>query len=156
MDVTLRPLHDGDAEVLFAWERDPVAVRMAAFTRADPDDRAAFDAHLARIRADPGVRMRMVEVDAEAVGTVAAFDADGEREVTYWIARAHWGRGIATAALTALLAEQPVRPLAARVAEANVASRRVLERAGFVEVARERAFAPGVGAEVVELLLRLG
>jgi hypothetical protein len=31
----------------------------------------------------------------------------------------------------------------------------VLARAGFVEAGRETAFAPGVGAEIVELIYRL-
>ena len=30
--------------ISFRWESDPKAVHMAAFTRADPADRAAFDA----------------------------------------------------------------------------------------------------------------
>ena len=45
MSVRLRPVEDADLDPLFAFERDPVAVRMAAFTRADPSDRPAFDAH---------------------------------------------------------------------------------------------------------------
>jgi hypothetical protein len=31
----------------------------------------------------------------------------------------------------------------------------VLARAGFVEVGRETSFAPGIGAEMVELIFRL-
>src|SRR5215218_9325330 len=52
----------------------------------------------------------------------------GEREVTYWIGRSYWGKGIATDALTAFLAVERSRPLHARVASDNVASRRVLEK----------------------------
>jgi RimJ/RimL family protein N-acetyltransferase len=51
-----------------------------------------------------------------------------EREVTYWIGRSYWGKGIATDALTAFLAVDRSRPLHARVASDNVASRRVLEK----------------------------
>jgi len=56
---------------------------------------------------------------------------DGQDAVGYWIARAHWGRGLATRALTLLLGEVAIRPLHARVARTNVASIRVLERCGF-------------------------
>ncbi len=128
---------------------------MAAFTVADPDDRAAFDTRWRRHLADPDIRMRAVEADSGFAGTVAAFTLDGDREVTYWIRRALWGRGIATAALMLLVAAEPTRPLHARVAEANRGSLRVLERAGFVRTGSETSFAAGAGRPVVELLLEL-
>ena len=36
-DVLLREHRDADADVVFEWMRDPVAVRMAAFTHDDRD-----------------------------------------------------------------------------------------------------------------------
>jgi RimJ/RimL family protein N-acetyltransferase len=78
-----------------------------------------------------------------------------EREVTYWIGRSHWGKGIATGALYAFLAVDPSRPLHARVAYDNVASRRVLEKCGFRVIATERGFAEARSAEIEELVLRL-
>ena len=41
--VTLREVQPADLPFFFEHQRDPVAVRMAAFTAADPDDRAAFE-----------------------------------------------------------------------------------------------------------------
>lgn len=155
MHVRLRPATDADADAAFEMMRDPEAVRMAAFTTADPDDRRAFDARWARHLADPGIRMRAVEADGAFAGTVAAFTLEGDREVTYWIRRTLWGRGIATAALMLLVAAEPTRPLHARVAEANLGSRRVLERAGFVPTGSETSYAAGAGEPVVELLLEL-
>ena len=38
--VALRAIEDADRETLFELMRDPESVRMAAFTAADPDDRA--------------------------------------------------------------------------------------------------------------------
>src|SRR3954464_4703363 len=49
MRVTLRMLEDADLDQVFKWERDPSAVAMAAFTRADPSDRVAFDRHYERV-----------------------------------------------------------------------------------------------------------
>ena len=154
-DVRLRPLADADAPALFDLMRDPEAVRMAAFTRPDPDDRDAFDRHLARIRSTPGVRNLAVERDGQLVGTVAAFDLEGDREVTYWIDRRWWGRGTARRALALLLELEPIRPLHARAAAANAGSLRVLEANGFVEVGRETSWAEGVGAAVEEVVLVL-
>ena len=80
---------------------------------------------------------------------------EGEREVSYWIDPARWGQGLASRALRAFLAIEPIRPIYGRVAHHNAASAKVLARAGFVEVGSEMAFAPGVGAEIVERIYRL-
>jgi len=79
----------------------------------------------------------------------------GEREVTYWIGRSHWGKGIATSALRAFLAVDLSRPLHARVAYDNVASRRVLEKCGFVFVSEDKGFSNARGEEIAEVVLEL-
>lgn len=153
--VTLRAFADRDLDALFEWERDPRAVRMAAFTRADPSGRSAFDAHYERVRSDPSNTLLAIDDDGEFVGTVGSFTTEGDREVTYWIAPARWGQGVATRAIRQFLAIEQTRPLYGRVAEHNAASAKVLVRAGFVEIGTDSAFAPGVGAEVVERIYRL-
>ena len=155
MAITLRTFADGDLDALFIWESDPRAVQMAAFTRANPSDRSAFEAHYERVRSDPSNTLLAIEDDGEFVGTVGSFTMEGEREVTYWIAPARWGHGLASRALRAFLAIESTRPLYGRVAGHNAASAKVLARAGFVEVGSETAFAPGVGAEVLERIYRL-
>jgi RimJ/RimL family protein N-acetyltransferase len=128
---------------------------MAAFTRADPSDRSAFDAHYERVRSDPSNTLLAIEDDGEFVGTIGSFTLEGKREVTYWIAPARWGRGVASRALRAFLAIESTRPLYGRVAGHNAASAKVLARAGFVEVGSDTGFAAGIGAEVVERIYRL-
>ena len=155
MAVTLRTFTDADLDALFAWESDPRAVQMAAFTRADPSDRAAFDAHYERVRANPSNTLLAIDDDGEFAGTVSSFTIEGEREVSYWIAPARWGQGLATQALRAFVALEPTRPLYGRVAAHNAGSAKVLTRAGFVEVGSETSFAPGIGAEIVERIYRL-
>lgn len=153
--ITLRAFADSDLDPLFLWQSDPRAVQMAAFTRANPSDRIAFDAHYERVRSDPSNTLLAIDDDGEFVGTVGSFTMEGEREVTYWIAPARWGQGLASQALRAFLAVESNRPLYGRVAGHNAASAKVLARTGFVEVASETSFAPGVGAEVVERIYRL-
>jgi RimJ/RimL family protein N-acetyltransferase len=128
---------------------------MAAFTRADPSDRSAFDSHYERVRSDPSNTLLAIEDDGEFVGTIGSFTIEGEREVTYWISPARWGQGIASRALRAFLEIETTRPLRGRVAGHNIASAKVLVRAGFVKVGSDRGFAPGIGAEVVEHIYRL-
>ena len=155
MGITLRTLADSDLDTLFGWERDPRAVEMAAFTRANPSDRGEFDAHYERIRNDPSCTLRAIEHNGEFVRTVGSFTMEGEREVTYWIAPERWGQGLASRALPAFLAIEQTRPIYGRVAEHNAASAKVLARAGFIEVGSETSFARGVGAEIVERIYRL-
>ena len=155
MTVTLRKFADSDLDALFIWESDPRAVQMAAFTRANPTDRSAFDAHYERVRSEPSNTLLAIDDDGEFVGTIGSYTMDGKREVTYWIAPARWGQGLASQALRAFLAVESARPLYGRVADHNAASAKVLARAGFVEVGSETAFARGVGTEVVERTYRL-
>lgn len=153
--VRLRDLTDGDLDLLFAWEQDPRARAMAAFTRPDPADREAFDAHHHRIRDTPAQTLLAVEADGELVGTVGSYPMEGDLEVTYWIDPAQWGRGLASAALAEFLQVERRRPLSARVAEHNRGSITVLARAGFVRVGEETSYADGLGRDVVELVHRL-
>jgi RimJ/RimL family protein N-acetyltransferase len=155
MAITLRTLADEDLDALFIWESDPRAVEMAAFTRANPSDRRAFDAHYERVRSEPSNTLLAIEDDGEFVGTIGSYTMEGEREVTYWIAPARWGQGLASRALQAFLAVEQTRPLYGRVAEHNAASAKVLARAGFIEVGSDTGFAPGVGSEIVERIYRL-
>ena len=153
--LTLRDVRDEDLPVLFEHWADPVSVQMAAFTSPDQMDREAFERRWSRLRADEAVIARAIVVDGEVAGTIGSWGDPGEREVTYWIGRAYWGKGIATDALKAFLAVDPSRPLHARVAHDNVGSRRVLEKCGFRVIATERGFAEARDAEIEELVLRL-
>jgi RimJ/RimL family protein N-acetyltransferase len=153
--VALRPVEDPDLDALFDQMRDPQSVWMAAFTADDPGDRTAFDARLARSRNSPGSTLRAVTCDGQLAGSVASFVLDGQTEVTYWIDRAVWGRGIATRALALLLELVPVRPLHARAASDNTGSLQVLQKSGFTIVGTEISFAPGRNRDIEETILRL-
>ena len=155
--VELRTVRKEDLAVFFDQQRDLAASRMAAFTAKDPSDREAFRAHWARVLADPNITMRTVLLQGRVVGNVGSFtDPDlGKREVTYWIGREFWGRGLATLALTEFLRRVTTRPIYARAAADNVASIRVLEKCGFAFAGRTRGFANARGEEIDEVLLEL-
>jgi RimJ/RimL family protein N-acetyltransferase len=155
VNVSLRPLVDADLDAIYEQRRDPESVRMAAFTPDDPADRHAFLAHMSRVRDDPSVVERVIEADGTIAGTIAFFKIDDRTELTYWIDRALWGRGIASAALQSFLSITTERPLFARAATDNAASLRVLEKAGFRRIGVNRDFASGRGEEIEETILRL-
>lgn len=155
MTITLRALNEDDLNALFRWESNPAAARMAAFTRPDPTDRAAFDAHYQRVLSDPANWTRAIDEDGVLVGMIASFTIEGDRELTYWVDPSRWGRGIATGAVRLFIPDEPRRPLYARAAEHNLGSRRVLERNGFLKIGEETSWADGVGMELIEHIYRL-
>lgn len=153
--IELRDLDDDDLDAIFEMMRDPKGVAMAAFTSEDPDDRDRFDAWIARERAAEGVSIFVVTENGGFAGTAAAFTVDADREVSFWLARHAWGRGVATAALRLLVSHEAERPLYARAAAHNAASIAVLTRVGFTEVSRNVDYAPGVGRETEEIVFAL-
>lgn len=153
MDVVLRAVIDSDLPIFFEHQRDPEAITMAAFPSRE---REAHMAHWARIMADPSNLLRTILVDGQVVGNLVSWDGMDGREVGYWVGREFWGRGIATRALRLFLSEAQTRPLIAHVARHNVASRRVLEKCGFVVTGVAGVLPEPAAEPVAELTLRLG
>jgi RimJ/RimL family protein N-acetyltransferase len=153
--VSLRPATDADFDALFALESDVAGADMIAFLPREPGDRDAFSAHWARITSDDSVITRIIEADGTFAGYAVSFLIDGERQVGYWIARELWGRGVASAALAALVSEIPERPLWGSTAADNLGSQRVLQHVGFAFDRTERSHAPRRGVEIDEQVYRL-
>ena len=156
-DVMLRDVEETDLPIFFEYESDPSAVYMAAFTAKNPADRSAFDAHWKRILGDESIVKRTILFDGHVVGSIASFiDQEfGKREVTYWIGREHWGKGIATKALSKFLRELKVNPIYARASKDNVASIRVLEKCGFKITGHGKVFANARDNEIEVVVLEL-
>ena len=154
-EVLLRDVEEADLPIFFDQQLDPDANHMAAFTARNPADRAAFMEHWARILGDETITKRTILVDGQVAGNVGSFEQFGEREVGYWLGKDFWGKGVATRALWAFLREVRARPLLARVAKDNLASRRVLEKCGFTICGEDKGFSHARGEEVEELILKL-
>jgi len=155
-DVVLRDVVDNDLPIFFEFQLDPDANHMAAFTAKNPTDREAFTAHWEKILAAPTVIVRTIVTDGQVAGSVLSYVEDGRPEVSYWIGRAYWGRGIATRALAVFLAyANTERPIHARVARDNLRSIRVLEKCGFTVTGETRGFASARGEEIEELVMEL-
>lgn len=146
----LRNVTDEDLPIFFEHQRDPEALRMAAFPSRERD---AFMTHWRTNVLRPENRTRTIVMDGVVVGNIGSWEQDAMRLVGYWIGREHWGRGIATRALSEFLVLEPARPLHAWVASHNLASIRVLEKCGFHTVRNEPPHAPD---GVDEVLMRLG
>lgn len=114
--------------MLYDLQNDPESNEMAG---TKPRTREAFFAVWERVVVDPKINSRVIEAGGAIAGSISCFQAEGRDCVGYWIARSHWGQGIASRALALFLAEERRRPLHATVARANAASHRILEKCGF-------------------------
>ena len=153
--LVLREMAEDDLPVLFEYQLQPEARRMAAFTPSDSEDREAYLERWRKIIASDATVAQTVLLDGRVIGMIGGFERDGEPEVTYWIGQEYWGRGLATRALSLFLRRFEKRPLFARAARDNAASIRVLEKCGFVPWGEDKGFANARGEEVEEVIYRL-
>ena len=151
-NVKLRDIRESDLAIFFEQQRDPLANQMAAFPARDWD---MFVAHWAKIMKDETIFLKTILYEEQVAGNLVSFELSGEREVGYWLGREFWGRGIATRALSAFLAQVKIRPVYAHVAKHNIASLRVLEKCGFMLRGEEKNFAVIQGEPVDGLIFKL-
>jgi RimJ/RimL family protein N-acetyltransferase len=148
-ELALRAVRDDDISAFFGHQRDERAVAMAGFPA---QNREQHRAHWDRIRGDESVVTRTITEGGLVASNIVSWLEDGCREIGYWVDPQHWGRGIASRALLLFLEELGERPLTAHVAAHNVASIRVLERAGFRRVGQPRLADDGTVESVYELV----
>jgi RimJ/RimL family protein N-acetyltransferase len=156
----LRPAFPEDAPAILAGIGEEAIVRNLArapwpYTMADA---RAF----AALPQDPRLPHFLVTLPGHGViGSAGLGEHEGEPELGYWIARAHWGRGYATEAAGAVL--RIARTLGHTRLRAghftdNPGSGRVLRKLGFVPTGRAATRpcrARGGPAESVEYALDL-
>jgi RimJ/RimL family protein N-acetyltransferase len=153
-ELLLRDVLPDDLPIFFEQQLDQEAIHMAAFTVKDPTDREAFMAHWHKILGIDTCIIKTILFNNQVAGSVSSYEEEGKPEVTYWLGRDYWGKGIATWALKELLIyHSQKRPMYARVAKDNPGSRRVLEKCGFSIVGEDKGFANARGQEIEELLL---
>ena len=89
-------------------------------------------------------RILAIDIQGVACGAIGIHpQSDIHRanaELGYWLAQPHWGKGIMTRAITAMVrygfAHWEIKRIFARPFGSNIASQRVLEKAGFTLEAR--------------------
>jgi ribosomal-protein-alanine N-acetyltransferase len=137
--LDLMPLADGEADAILAGNRAGRAWSVGYPTPGDVET-ASWPAPLDPRWATLQVVERATGLKIGGIGCHGA-PSDGIVEIGYGIALEVRGRGLATEALTALVAfleAQPeIRLVRAATDADNLPSQRVLERCGFVAVARD-------------------
>lgn len=148
-----QPITETDWPFFLALNQDPQVVRYVADDRSEGAIRHAFDVRLPRW--EPGSPHWLCLVMREkssghSVGVTGLVDrSDGVAEVGFLLASAFHRKGLGSESLRALCSaaftEAGYRKLTATVTAGNVASKAVLEKAGFVQegTLRESYFLAG-------------
>lgn len=154
-NITLTKTVKEDLYVLFEFQLNEEAIYLAAFTPKDPSDKNAYIEKFTKHIADPSINMRTINFNDQIVGSIAKFVLEDEAEITYWIDRKFWGKGIASLALNDFLKNEHTRPIKGRVAFDNYASQKVLEKCGFIKIGNDHGFANARQAEIEEYIYKL-
>ena len=150
--VKLRAVIETDLSIFFEQQLDPEATQMAALPSRSKE---AFMAHWVRIMADDSILIKTILFNRDIAGNIVCFDQLGHREVGYWLGKEYWGKGIATQALGDFLQCIETRPLYARVAKHNIASRRVLEKCGSTVSGEDSFYSEAFNKNIEEYVLTL-
>jgi ribosomal-protein-alanine N-acetyltransferase len=154
-EIQIRPTEVSDLETLFLFQIDKEAGYLAAFMPEDPTDRTAYLNKYTKLLSNPTVNNQTIILENVIVGSIAKFLMQNEAEITYWIDRKFWGKGIATQALNYFLSIETTRPIFGRVAFDNFGSQKVLETCGFVKIGTDKGFANARQKEVEEFIYKL-
>jgi RimJ/RimL family protein N-acetyltransferase len=154
-EIILRKTEISDLECFFVFQLDQEANYLAAFTSKDPTDKTAYLQKYTKFLSDRTINTQTIIVDEIIAGSVAKFEMEGEAEITYWIDKKYWGKGIATTALKKFLTIENARPVFGRTAFDNVGSQKVLERCGFIKIGTDKGFANARQAEIEEYIYKL-
>ena len=141
LSINLRPTKLSDLDNFFQFQLDEEANYLAAFTPKDPKDKKAYMDKHSRLLDDTEVNYQTIIIGSDIIGSIAKFMMGNDAEITYWIDRNYWGRGIATKALNQFLVMEKTRPIFGRVVNDNYGSQKVLEKCGFTKIGTECGFA---------------
>ena len=154
-ELKLRTTTLKDLETLFVFQLDKESNYLAAFTSKDPSNKEAYIEKWTSLLANKTINSKTILAEEKIVGSIAKFEMEGEAELTYWIGRDFWGRGIASNALKIFLEEEKSRPIYGRVAFDNLGSKRVLEKCGFTMIKTEKGYANAREKEIEEYVFEL-
>lgn len=159
--ITLRPLREEDIDSIYQACQDPT---ISTFTRVPyPYDREMAEEFVRgcdiSYRNHQGI-VFAIEVGGQFAGTIGLHGiqlGDHCAEVGYWIEKSHRGKGLGTAALRSLL-DFSLKVMEFRRIEGladynNLASQRVMERAGMVRDALLRNRVTKPNGEQIDMVL---
>ncbi|MES2132682.1 MAG: GNAT family N-acetyltransferase [Bacteroidota bacterium] len=155
MNIQLRKTTVEDLETLYLFQLNEEAIHLAAFTSKNHTDRITYFEKWTRFLQDKSINTQTILYNGHIAGSVGKYMMEEEAEITYWLGRDYWGKGIATKALQQFLKLETTRPINGHVAFDNISSQKVLENCGFVKTGSVQYFANARGKEIEEFIYRL-
>lgn len=154
--IQLKRIGVADAPIVFeSWGRRPENFKyLTARVFAELGDAQAYVAGL--FQTPESLAFHIVEPRGNVVGIVKAAVQGHRAQVGYVVDKSHWGKGFATDAVRQIVAILEARPTISRIwatcALDNLASARVLEKAGFTREAilKNWVIYPALGDRAVD------
>jgi [ribosomal protein S5]-alanine N-acetyltransferase len=140
-DLILRPWKFSDLPSLVRHAGDPAIAANMTDTFPHPYTIAAGEAFIQRVCGLTPAMVMAIEVEGEAAGSIGIFPLHDifrrNAELGYWLSTRHWGKGIMTEALRRHVDHTfdnfpEIERIFARPFGSNLASQRVLDKAGFL------------------------
>ena len=154
-DFVLRPLRTSDTGLIRLHTSDS---RVARETRSIPHPMPpGMTEDFIRRALSDGREEDVWAIDAsarggsEVMGLIGLTRMEGNQsEISYWVAPAYWNTGVASAAVSAIVAANPLkdRTYFASMFQDNPASARVLTNCGFVYIGDAESYSVARGANV--------
>ncbi|HOT15717.1 MAG TPA: GNAT family protein [Bacteroidales bacterium] len=144
MNFTLRPWNNGDIGSLVKYANNKNIARYLTNAFPHPYTHADGEKFIKLFSQDNPTRVFAIDVENEAVGSIGIFPQTDvhckNAETGYWLAEPFWGKGIVTAAIKQMVEYGfntfDIDRIFARPFGSNLASQRVLVKAGFKPEAR--------------------
>ncbi|MCL2560943.1 MAG: GNAT family N-acetyltransferase [Rikenellaceae bacterium] len=145
-DFTLRPYREADVASLAKYADNYNVARFLRNAFPHPYTEKDGQQFIASIIGDSPTKVFAIDMEGEAVGAIGLFPqtdvSEKSAELGYWLGEPFWGRGIVTRAIGQMveygLRTWDITRIFATPFSINVASQRVLEKAGFTLEARLR------------------
>jgi ribosomal-protein-alanine N-acetyltransferase len=144
MQFTLRPWHENDLDSLVENANNFDIARFMTDGFPHPYTADKGKAFIAFATQDNPVHIFAIDVDGKAVGGIGIHPQTDimrkNAELGYWLGQKYWGKGIISAAIPQIVdfafQTYDLTRIYARPFGTNIASQKVLEKAGFVLEAR--------------------
>lgn len=144
MQFTLRPWHESDLESLVKYANNPGVAQYLMNRFPHPYTPEHGRNFIAMASGSRPYNILAIEVEGEAAGGIGLHPQEDiyckNAELGYWLAEPYWGRGIVTRAVLQMVEygylHWDITRIYARPFGTNIASQRVLEKAGFTLEAR--------------------
>lgn len=144
MHFTLRPWTSNDLDNLVQYANNFHIAKFMTNAFPHPYTPANGEAFIAYANQDTPIHIFAIDVAGQAIGGIGIHPQtdvqEKNAELGYWLAEPFWGQGIVTKAIQQMLdfafSTYPITRVFARPFGNNIASQRVLEKAGFTLEAR--------------------